>query len=218
MIVGNHVMWAETFLAFQFEEPIPAFLAKQDVKQIPAVYEVIEANNGMFMQRSQNKSESRRELMESILERQKAAEAGKINPIIIFPEGCTTNGKYLIQFKKGPFASLRPVKPFVNKFKGLRCNPAMGDCLNVWHYAILIFQCVAITATQYEMPVFAPNDYFWKHHWDGKNPDDRWKVFAEAVRQIMAEYGGFELSDATVEDKLEYKNMIKKQKKGSKAD
>ena len=32
------------------------------------------------------------------------------------------------------------------------------------------------------MPVFAPNEYFWKNHWDGKNEEDKWKVFANAVR------------------------------------
>ena len=41
------------------------------------------------------------------------AEEGKAGPILIFPEGCSTNGKYMIQFKKGAFFSLKPVKPFV---------------------------------------------------------------------------------------------------------
>jgi hypothetical protein len=30
-----------------------------------------------------------------------------------------------------------------------------------------------------EMPVFEPNEYFWEHHWDGK--EEKWKVFARAV-------------------------------------
>jgi hypothetical protein len=31
----------------------------------------------------------------------------------------------------------------------------------------------------HEMPVFEPNEYFWKHHWDGK--EDKWKAYARAV-------------------------------------
>lgn len=37
-----------------------------------------------------------------------------MGPILnIFPEGCTTNGTKLIQFKKGAFNSLRAVRPVV---------------------------------------------------------------------------------------------------------
>ena len=58
------------------------------------------------------------------------------------------------------------------------------------------------------MPVFAPNEYFWKHHWDGKDPKMKWKVFANAVREAMGEAGGYYLSDSSIDDKLEYKNLI----------
>jgi hypothetical protein len=29
------------------------------------------------------------------------------------------------------------------------------------------------------MPVFEPNEYFWKNHWDGQ--EEKWRVFAKAV-------------------------------------
>ena len=47
-----------------------------------------------------------------------------------------------------------------------------------------------------EMPVFTPNDYFWNKYWDGKDPADKWKVFAKAVREAMAETGNLKLSDS----------------------
>lgn len=41
-----------------------------------------------------------------------------------------------------------------------------------------------------EMPVFEPNDYFWKHHWqEGK--EEKWQAFSRAVRSLMMEHGGF---------------------------
>ena len=58
------------------------------------------------------------------------------------------------------------------------------------------------------MPVFAPNEYFWKNHWDGKDEKGKWKAFAEAVRQAMAEVGGYKLSNSTMEDKAEYSKII----------
>jgi hypothetical protein len=43
------------------------------------------------------------------MERQIASEEGKYPKLLIFVEGCTTNGTSLLQFKKGAFASLRSV-------------------------------------------------------------------------------------------------------------
>ena len=44
--------------------------------------------------------------MKQITERQIECEKGNEWPLIIFPEGGTTNGSSLIEFKKGAFAGL----------------------------------------------------------------------------------------------------------------
>ena len=46
-------------------------------------------------------------------ERQEATERGEQPPLIIYPEGGTTNGQYLIKFKKGAFDSLCSIMPVV---------------------------------------------------------------------------------------------------------
>lgn len=85
----------------------------------------------------------------------------------------------------------------------------MGSIMSIWHWVLLIPQMNVITTyEQLEMPIFAPNEYFWKNFWDGKNEDDKWKVFAEAVRQAMAECGNLTLSDSTQEDKIAYKAIV----------
>ena len=61
--------------------------------------------------------------------------------------------------------------------------------------------------TYLEMPDFKPNEYFWQNHWDGK--EEKWVAFARAVRILMAETGGLKLSDCTIEDKMEYKNLVR---------
>lgn len=68
---------------------------------------------------------------------------------------------------------------------------------------VFVVQTVVSTVDYIELPVFAPNEYFWKHHWDGK--EEKWQAYARAVRQIIAECGGFELYDIEMENKLEYK-------------
>ncbi len=50
------------------------------------------------------------------MNRQKEYSEGKNHfPICLFPEGTTTNGRTLIEFKKGAFLSLSHVKPYVLK-------------------------------------------------------------------------------------------------------
>lgn len=60
------------------------------------------------------------------------------------------------------------------------------------------------------MPVFAPNDFFWRNHWDGK--EEKWVAFARAVRQIIIEQGGFEDTQCDLNDKIAYKQIIRGKK------
>ena len=39
------------------------------------------------------------------------------------------------------------------------------------------------------LPVFEPNEYFWKNHWlEGK--EENWEAFARVTRDIIAKHGG----------------------------
>ena len=60
-------------------------------------------------------------------------------PIIIFPEGATTNMTSVIRFRKGAFATLRPVKPFVTKTTSLTgIMPIHGDSINIAAVVVLM--------------------------------------------------------------------------------
>ena len=39
-------------------------------------------------------------------------------PFLIFPEGATCNGEYLMAFKKGAFATLLPIQPLTSVSQG----------------------------------------------------------------------------------------------------
>lgn len=59
-------------------------------------------------------------------------------------------------------------------------------------------------------PVFKPNDYFWKHHWDEKTGEEKWQAFARVVRkEVMAKSFDLKLSDTTLEKKLELRQILK---------
>ena len=63
--------------------------------------------------------------------------------------------------------------------------------------------CGYITVNVDVLPVFLPNEFFWKTHWqEGK--EEKWQAFARAIRDIIAKQGGFGLSECTMEDKFTF--------------
>ena len=51
----------------------------------------------------------------------------KFNPILIFPEGTTTNGDYIVSYKKGPFVNRAPLKMLVLKFNSQVFNSFLDE-------------------------------------------------------------------------------------------
>lgn len=67
------------------------------------------------------------------------------------------------------------------------------------------------------MPVFEPNEYFWSNFWvEGK--EQKWEAYARACKEIIADVGGIKISNATIQDKLTYKYMIRGKKPRVKKD
>jgi 1-acyl-sn-glycerol-3-phosphate acyltransferase len=75
----------------------------------PGMTQLAPALGLLFISRDTKIVEERKNMIETIRTRQILAEEGKQNPLTIFPEGGTTNGEYIIKFKKGAFVTLRAV-------------------------------------------------------------------------------------------------------------
>jgi hypothetical protein len=48
----------------------------------------------------------------------------------------------------------------------------------------MFMQNVAVWFTLYELPVFAPNEFFWKNH--VQQGEERWEAYARVIREIIA--------------------------------
>ena len=57
-------------------------------------------------------------------------DLGQSQPLILFPEGCTTNNTELVAFKRGAFFGLNAVKPIALKYYSPFFSPS-HDILNV---------------------------------------------------------------------------------------
>ena len=60
------------------------------------------------------------------------------NPLLLYPEGTTSNGTHLNPFKRGAFESLRTVVPMYVKVTKRMMGP-MFDVLEFWPMLIMFF-------------------------------------------------------------------------------
>lgn len=135
------------------------------------------------------------------------SEKGLVPPLIIYPEGCTSNGDYLLQFKKGAFVGESSIQPLAFKYHSPYIN-ASHDVMGMFEHFFLCAMTPYITLQIKEFPVFRPNEYFWKHHYDPKSGLQRWEVYAQTIRGIIQSAYDFKLSPLSMEDKLVYRKLL----------
>lgn len=104
-------------------------------------------------------------------------------PLCIFPEGCTTNGQYLLTYRRGGFQGLKAVQPVYCKYWAPMIRPSI-ECVDIAALIVLAFCHGPYTCTVHSMPVFEPNEYLFETHKDkGK---EKWEIFAWAIRDAMS--------------------------------
>ena len=86
---------------------VPSYVAKEGVRNIPFVGKVAEVAGCCFFDRGDKNQ--KRGMLNVINERQALAEKSDYPPLIMNCEGGTTNGRYLIKFKKGAFCGMKSV-------------------------------------------------------------------------------------------------------------
>lgn len=209
-IVANHVCWLDIILLYGHF--MPAFVSKRSVEKLPGIKTINAAIDGLFVDRAGTKEE-KIAVARAIEERQRANEENSIRrPLLIFPEGATTNNKSVIQFKRGPFSGLRSVQPVGLKYWSLNGISPQNDTIWLSHF----YYChLSAASTQHTRvyPVFRPNDYFWANHWKEDSGEQKWEAYARVVREeIIAKSFDFKLSNLKMEDKFTFKDLLKGKK------
>ncbi|KAH8583885.1 acyltransferase domain-containing [Cryptosporidium sp. chipmunk genotype I] len=98
-------------------------------------------------------------------------------PLVIFPEGTTTNGNNIIPFKLGAFESLTPVTPVVLMYNYSAYSPAF-DIIPFWVLVCLLFcNYDRITLSAYWLPQMSATE--------SEKKETSTKNFANRVRELM---------------------------------
>ena len=205
LIVSNHTGFFDIVLNMAVNSA--GFLAKDDVQNVPFIGTIAKGINCLFVKR-ENKEDRERIFLE-LEKRQKDFYEGRLlSPLCIFPEGTTTNGKYILKLKKGAFYALLPIKPQILLFDNdVNYSPACGVSSTAFNYfRSLAYFRVNIYLCQ--LPVIKPTEYMWEHYAElGK---EKWEIYAEVTRKIMCEIGGLKPSSKTYRDIKRYENSCYK--------
>ena len=170
----NHISIADAL--FILHDVLGCPVSKLKISHVPALGSILLALQSVFVNRSD--ADSRKQARDEICAR---ATLSALNsefyypPIIIFPEGTTTTGVGLLEFKTGAFTPGLPVQPVIVRYPNAYCSPAYQSSAAV-SVIRLLTQFVNYAEVVY-LPVYYPSPE------EVADPE----LFAENVRTVMAE-------------------------------
>ncbi|KAF8748872.1 hypothetical protein HU200_012799 [Digitaria exilis] len=190
-VVSNHVSYVD--ILYHMSAFFPSFVAKRSVARLPLVGLISKCLGCIFVQR-ESKTSDFKGVSGAVTERiQRAHQQKNASMMLLFPEGTTTNGDYILPFKTGAFIAKAPVQPVILRYPYKRFNPAWESMSGVRHVFLLLCQFVNYLEVIH-LPVYYPSE-------QEKNDP---KLYANNVRKLMAVEGNLTLSDLGLAEKRVY--------------
>ncbi|KAL3845220.1 hypothetical protein ACJIZ3_002623 [Penstemon smallii] len=190
-IISNHVSYLD--ILYHMYYCFPSFVAKRSVAKLPLIGLISKCLGCIYVQR-ESKSSNFKGVSGVVNERIQVAHQNKCAPkMMLFPEGTTTNGEYLLPFKTGAFLAKTPVLPVLLRYPYKRFSPAWDSISGKRHLILLLCQFVNYIEVT-KLPIYYPSEQEKEHP----------KLYAENVRQLMAHEGNLILSDIGLAEKRVY--------------
>lgn len=189
-IISNHISYLD--ILYHMSSSFPSFVAKRSVAKLPLVGLISKCLGCVYVQR-ESKSSDAKGVSGVVTERVIEAHQDNFAPMMLFPEGTTTNGDYLLPFKTGAFLAQAPVLPVILRYPYQRFSPAWDTISGVRHVILLLCQFVNHIEVV-RLPVYYPSDQ------EKEDP----KLYASNVRKVMACEGNLVLSDIGLPEKRIY--------------
>jgi len=114
LLIANHTSYLDG-LVLGASLGFPRVVAMAGTRKVPIVGRLMEDMDCVFVDRSSG--ESRKATLDAISEHCTSWSPGD-RPMMIFPEGTTSNGETLLPFKRGAFAAGVPVRPAILVYTG----------------------------------------------------------------------------------------------------
>ncbi|NP_001352256.1 Lysophospholipid acyltransferase LPEAT1 isoform 2 [Zea mays] len=190
-IVSNHVSYVD--ILYHMSASFPSFVAKESVSRLPLIGLISNCLGCIFVQRESKSSEAKG-VSGAVAERIQEVCQDKNTPMmLLFPEGTTTNGDYLLPFKTGAFLAGAPVQPVILKYPYRRFSPAWDSMDGARHVLLLLCQFINHMEVV-RLPVYYPSQL------EKEDP----KLYANNVRKLIAMEGNLVLSNIGLAEKRVY--------------
>ncbi|WCJ35283.1 Phospholipid/glycerol acyltransferase family protein [Euphorbia peplus] len=190
-IISNHVSYID--ILYHMSSSFPSFVAKRSVGKLPLIGLISKCLGCVYVQR-ESKSSDFKGVAGVVTERVREAHENEDAPMMmLFPEGTTTNGDYLLPFKTGAFVAGAPVLPVILRYPYQRFSPAWDSISGMRHVILLLSQFVNYMEVT-QLPVYYPSQA------EKDNP----KLYASNVRRLMAKEGNLTMSDIGLAEKRIY--------------
>ena len=199
ILLSNHIGFFDVVTCMRLFAP--GFIAKSPIKNYWFIGPISQGINCLFVNRTNE--ENKKLIFDQLLERQTSFYEGTLfSPMVNFPEGTCSCCRNILRFKKGPFYALLPVKPIILKInQNSSFHLSVGASNVVLHY--FKNMCHFINTIDYTiLPTIRPDDYLFEHN--KHLGEEKWQIFANVVRKIYAEVGGFIEVDMGMRDLNRY--------------
>ncbi|KAK4274765.1 hypothetical protein QN277_017944 [Acacia crassicarpa] len=194
VIISNHISYLD--ILYHMSSSFPSFVAKASVAKLPLVG-LISKCLGCVYARRDSKSSDSTGVSGVVTERIQEAHHDKAPLMLLFPESTTTNGDFLLPFKTGGFLARAPVIPVILKYPYQRFSPAWESMSGTRHIFFLLCQFVNYMEVT-RLPVYYPSQL---------EKDDP-RLYANNVRNLMANEGNLKLSDIGLDEKWIYLDAL----------
>ncbi|KAK9742888.1 hypothetical protein RND81_03G203400 [Saponaria officinalis] len=120
IVVSNHVSYIDPI--FFFYELFPTIVASESHDSLPFVGTIIRAMQVIYVNRFSPASRKN-----AISEIKRKASCNRFPRVLLFPEGTTTNGRFLLSFQMGAFIPGYPIQPVVVRYPYVHFDQSWGN-------------------------------------------------------------------------------------------
>jgi hypothetical protein len=129
----------------------------------------------------------------------------RYSPLCIFPEGCTTNGKGLLRFKRGAFVAESAIQPLFIEYDSPFCNASFDIIPTLLHVFFMSCQPYSFIRLN-RLPVIYPTPFMYNKYKDwGQNNGD---IYAAVVQDIYVRTFKLPKYELTLADKDKLFNYL----------
>jgi len=193
IIIMNHVSYLDIFLGMAITNTITGFVAKKEVLQVPIISFLSRVWGSLYVDRG--KKEGKGSISSLIDERGKNFDQ---NPILIFPEGTTTNGHYIIPFHLGAFIGGHPIKPIAVRYPYKKFSPSWETISFTSHVFRLLTQLQNNVEIIF-LPIYYPSED------EKKDP----KLYAKNMQELISQTLKIPVYYSTFKDKQDYHSYLR---------